>query len=326
VVLRERLILGLQVAAALFLPFIVYWIDPPNPVLWSVAIFVIVLIFTLFNSYWMWLVLGAIVVTSLPSVFDFGRASDPFMWGCASMSIGVVIATATLQPLPERPMFRTQSASPWPKILAATAVIIAGLAITAFALLFNRSADELFASSQAEAAEFFANAPDQIEGADDGTNPVLNIPQTRAGNPVDVGPVIASLEFKRANGRSVVSRDPLFVREGVDTRTLALGPGRYPTPTKVGEIGNLAIAGHRTGYGYPFKDLDRLEVGDTVTATDIDGTSAVYEVVSVQIVDPTATWVLGPDPLKLGVPTLTLTTCDPPNADDKRLVVFAALP
>lgn len=324
--LRERLILGLKVAAVLLLPFIVYWIDPPNPVLWSVAIFVIVLIFTLFNSYWMWLVLGAIVVTSLPSVFDFGRASDPFMWGSASMSIGVVIATATLQPLPERPMFRTQSASPWPKILAATAVIIAGLAITAFALLFNRSADELFASSQAEAAEFFANAPDQIEGADDGTNPALAIPETRLNNTGDVGPVVASLEFKRANGRSVVSRDPLFVREGVDTRTLALGPGRYPTPTKVGEIGNLAIAGHRTAYGAPFNQIDALEVGDTITATGIDGTSAVYEVVSIQIAGPSATWILGPDPLKLGAPTLTLTTSDPPGVGDKRLIVFAALP
>jgi LPXTG-site transpeptidase (sortase) family protein len=325
-VLRERLILGLQVAAALLLPFIVYWIDPPNPVVWSVAIFVIVLVFTLLNSYWMWLVLGVILVTSLPSVVDLGRASDPFMWGCAGMSIGVVIATAALQPLPDRPMFRSKSASPWPKILAATAVIIAGLAITAFALLFNRSADELFASSQAEAAEFFANAPDQIEGADDGTNPALAIPETRLNNAGDVGPVIASLEFKRANGRSVVSRDPLFVREGVDTRTLALGPGRYPTPTKVGEIGNLAIAGHRTAYGAPFNQIDALEVGDTITATGLDGTSAVYEVVSVQIVDPTATWVLGPDPLKLGAPTLTLTTSDPPGVGDKRLIVFAALP
>jgi LPXTG-site transpeptidase (sortase) family protein len=326
VVFRERLILGVQVAAALMLPFVVYWLDPPNPVLWSSAIFVGVLIFALVNSYWLWLVLGAVVVASLPSVFDLGNASDPFMWGCASMSVGVVVATAALQPMPERPMFRPRSASPVPKVLASVAIAVAVLALATFAFFFDRSPEDVFASGPQETSAFFALAPEVVEGEDDGTNPVLLIDEVRIGDRDEAGPVFAALEFARANGRSVVSRDPIFVREGIDNPTLALGPGRYPTPTDVGQIGNLAIAGHRTAYNAPFNQIDALEVGDTITATGVDGTSAEYVVVGVRSVDANATWVLAPDPLKLGKPTLTLTSAESADEADKRLVVFAALP
>jgi LPXTG-site transpeptidase (sortase) family protein len=325
VVLRERLILGVQVAAAMTLPFIVYWIDPPNPVLWSSAIFVGVLIFALIHSYWLWLVLGAVVVSSLPSVFDFGNASDPFMWGCASMSVGVATATAALQPMPERPMFRPRSASPVPKVLASVAIAFAVIALAAFAFFLNRSPEEVFASGPQEITEFFQQAPEIVEGDDDGTNPVFLIGQSRPGEADEVGSLVAALTFERANGRSVVSRDPIYVREGVNSSTLALGPGRYPTPTNVGQIGNVIIAGHRTAYNAPFNQIDSLEIGDTISATDLDGNTHDYTVVSLQILPPDAAWPLNPDPLQSDKPTLTLTTYEPSDEGDRRLVVFATL-
>jgi LPXTG-site transpeptidase (sortase) family protein len=59
--------------------------------------------------------------------------------------------------------------------------------------------------------------------------------------------------------------------------------------------------------------------------TDRMGARHVYSVERTEIVDPDDTWVLTADPLGTGRPTLTLTTCDPPGVNDKRLVVFATL-
>ena len=44
-----------------------------------------------------------------------------------------------------------------------------------------------------------------------------------------------------------------------------------------------------------------------------------------RLVAPEDDWVLGRDPLGTGLPTLTLTTCDPPGVNDRRLIVFATL-
>jgi len=90
-----------------------------------------------------------------------------------------------------------------------------------------------------------------------------------------------------------------------------------------GERGNVAIAGHRTGYGSPFAHLDELRPGDDVTLRTPTGGSTVYTVRQVSQVKPDADWVLGPDPLGTGEATLTLTTCDPPHVNSHRLIVFA---
>jgi sortase A len=54
--------------------------------------------------------------------------------------------------------------------------------------------------------------------------------------------------------------DKVFV-EGTGREDLKKGPGHYPG-TPPGEIGNAAIAGHRTTYGQLFYDLDKLAPGD----------------------------------------------------------------
>ena len=52
--------------------------------------------------------------------------------------------------------------------------------------------------------------------------------------------------------------------EGVGEAQLEEGPGHYPGTALPGEVGNVAIAGHRTTYAHPFYNLDALAPGDNV--------------------------------------------------------------
>jgi sortase A len=68
-------------------------------------------------------------------------------------------------------------------------------------------------------------------------------------------------------GRLVVPRLGLriFVVLGTDTESLKKGPGLHP-PTAFPGQGHLTyVAGHRTTYGAPFSDIDKLHPGDRVT-------------------------------------------------------------
>ena len=54
------------------------------------------------------------------------------------------------------------------------------------------------------------------------------------------------------------------VIEGTGRPVLALGVGHYAGTAGPGQVGNFAVAGHRTTYGRPFHDVDRLVDGDRV--------------------------------------------------------------
>ena len=110
------------------------------------------------------------------------------------------------------------------------------------------------------------------------------------------------------------------VVEGVSLPDLRKGPGHYPATPLPGELGNAAIAGHRTTYGAPFNRLDELEVGDAILISTLRGTYR-YEVTSQRVVRPTELSVLDPTPDA----TLTLTTCNPKFSARQRLVITAAL-
>lgn len=146
-----------------------------------------------------------------------------------------------------------------------------------------------------------------------------------AGAP-DPGSAVAVLEFKRPGQREpIVHKKPLYVVQGVSLGDLQRGPGHYPGTALPGGKGNFAVAGHRTTYGAPFFNLDQLEKGDQVLVTARNGKRYTYEVRSQEIVSPAATWVIAPDPLERGKPTLTLTTCNPRFSNAERLIVFAEL-
>lgn len=154
--------------------------------------------------------------------------------------------------------------------------------------------------------------------------------------PVEIGDAYAALWFER-DGVQILHDAPLYVVEGTDLGSLRHGPGHYLDTADPGQVGNLAIAGHRTTNSRPFYNLDRLVVGDTVHVVDRDLREWVYEIRASDrgvplsdtaagvLVNPGDVWVVGDDPLGDGGAILTLTTCHPRFSNAQRLIVFAQL-
>jgi sortase A len=118
------------------------------------------------------------------------------------------------------------------------------------------------------------------------------------------------------------------VVEGTTVPDLRKGPGHYAGSPMPGQVGNAAIAGHRTTYGAPFGDLDQLSRGDRISLRTLTGTWVYVVVDDPFAVKPTQTDVLDPtvDPTTgQQVATLTLTTCEPKYQASERLVVKAQL-
>ena len=113
-----------------------------------------------------------------------------------------------------------------------------------------------------------------------------------------------------------------YVVEGVDESDLQHGPGHYRQTVLPGEVGNAAIAGHRTTYGAPFFRLDELAIGDPIQVTGTQNGHFTYLVDRMEVVDPSDVGVLDNTP---NVAELTLTTCNPRFEASSRLVVVARL-
>jgi len=119
---------------------------------------------------------------------------------------------------------------------------------------------------------------------------------------------------------------PLY--EGTTRDVLQRGIGHYVGTVMPGEIGNFAMAGHRTTYGKPFNQIAELRDGDAIVVETKDS-YFVYRVSGHQIVPPTQTSVLLPVPDQPGVAataaTLTMTSCHPEFSARERYVVHAGL-
>lgn len=111
-----------------------------------------------------------------------------------------------------------------------------------------------------------------------------------------------------------------IVVEGVDLGELTKGPGHYPDTPMPGQVGNVAIAGHRTTHGAPFYRVNELQQGDEIVVTTAQG-AFTYEVQFTQIVTPTQWEVVAPTEDA----QLTLTSCNPRYSSRQRIVVRAKL-
>src|SRR5918993_3861080 len=100
-----------------------------------------------------------------------------------------------------------------------------------------------------------------------------------------------------------IDRD-YFVVEGTDSESLRKGPGHYPDTPLPGERGTVAIAGHRTTYGAPFRKIDQLKRGDTIRLQMPYG-RFTYRVERTRIVEPTETSVTD----RIDHDQLVLTAC-----------------
>jgi sortase A len=108
--------------------------------------------------------------------------------------------------------------------------------------------------------------------------------------------------------------------EGTGGGDLRKGPGHYPETSLPGERGTVAIAGHRTTYGAPFRRLDGLDPGDEIELVMPYGRYS-YQVERTRIVPPSAVWVTR----RLGYDRLVLSACHPLYSAAQRIIVFARL-
>jgi sortase A len=148
-----------------------------------------------------------------------------------------------------------------------------------------------------------------------------------------VGSALAILRIPRLG-----TKYQFVVVQGTSTADLIKGPGHYPGTAMPGQIGNFAVAGHRTTYLHPFYDINELKVGDpivletrtmwfTYRVQDIPGTTARH----LEVVAPTDVSVAYPvpdQPNPNAVPTqrvLTFTSCNPRYSAAQRIVIHALL-
>ncbi len=121
----------------------------------------------------------------------------------------------------------------------------------------------------------------------------------------------------------------VVVVEGISADALKAGAGHYPGYPLPCDVGNVAIAGHRTTYGKPLANVDQLNVGDQIILDTPVG-SCTYQVdtkpfvvlpndVGVIKTPPTPAAPKGADHL------LTLTTCTPKGSASHRLIVQATM-
>ena len=109
-----------------------------------------------------------------------------------------------------------------------------------------------------------------------------------------------------------------LVVEGTDTGDLRRGPGHYEDTPVPGQRGTVAIAGHRTTYGAPFRTIDKLRRGDPIVV-DMTYGRFVYRVEKTRIVEPTELSVKR----KVGYDRLILSACHPLYSAAQRVIVFA---
>lgn len=152
--------------------------------------------------------------------------------------------------------------------------------------------------------------------------------------PVDPGePVVAPKPAAGASFANLVVprlgadyRRP--IAEGVGLGVLnnrKTGVGHYPQTQMPGEVGNFAIAAHRTTYGAPFHDVNTLLVGDNIYVETQDGWyQYVYR--GSEYVRPTGVGVLEPVPQAAGVAStdrvITLTSCHPYFSSAERIIAY----
>jgi sortase A len=127
------------------------------------------------------------------------------------------------------------------------------------------------------------------------------------------GKPLGELRIPRIDARFVVV-------QGTGSGSLRRGPGHYYGTALPGQDGTVGIAGHRTTYGAPFRHLDALRRGDSITMTMPYG-RFLYRVEGTRIVKPQDASTLR----AVGRQRLVLTACHPLYSAAQRLVVIARL-
>jgi sortase A len=131
------------------------------------------------------------------------------------------------------------------------------------------------------------------------------------------------LKLGQPLGRLIVPRlnlNKVFVHGTRWAEDLSRGPGHF-RETGIPAIGDtVAIAGHRTTFGAPFRYINKMRQGDEITLQLPYGTFH-YSVIKHKIVDNSDWSIIK----SLGFDAVVLSACHPLYSAEKRWVVFARL-
>jgi sortase A len=130
---------------------------------------------------------------------------------------------------------------------------------------------------------------------------------------IENGEGIGKLDIPR------IELDAVMV-QGTDRATLQKGPAHYPDTALPGQGKTIGIAGHRTTYLAPFRNIDDLEEGDEVVVEMPYG-DFTYEVEKTRIVDPSDVEIVR----DVGYERVVLTACHPLYSASERYAVFGRL-
>ncbi len=186
-----------------------------------------------------------------------------------------------------------------------------------------RSQDELANEYEALETETAHDpTPTASEPAPTTTAPTPEAPPTTASPqvaptlpPPALGEVVGSYQIP-----AIGLNSEQWTVEGTGTDQLKRGSAHYPGTPLPGQAGNAAIAGHRTTYGAPLKDVDDLVPGDQILFATLQG-EFTYEVTGTEIVSPDDVSVLEDK----GDDRLTLTACHPEFSARERIIISARL-
>jgi sortase A len=125
-----------------------------------------------------------------------------------------------------------------------------------------------------------------------------------------------------ALGRLVIRRIGVSddVVQGAGQSQLELGPGHYRSTALPGLGETVAIAGHRTTYLAPFRNINELAPGDRIEL-QMPYATFDYAVQYLRIVTPNSWWITR----NVGYERLVLSSCNPLFSAAQRIAVFAKL-
>jgi sortase A len=118
------------------------------------------------------------------------------------------------------------------------------------------------------------------------------------------------------------------IAEGTGTDVLnspRLGIGHYPGTQMPGEVGNFAVAAHRSANGGGMHLINELQLGDPIYVQTADG-YYTYRFRDLEYVSPTTVEVVAPVPHSPGTAPVdrivTLTSCNPLYSTAERIIAY----
>ena len=212
-------------------------------------------------------------------------------------------------------------------------LLTAGVVVGLFLVWFVGINDVIQSQQQAGSASEVADEwnqplvvePESNESGVESTEVMPSLVEPPITEPVAIGTGFALLYVPRFGENYVRS-----IGEGVDLPSVLNSPefgvGRYTESSALGEIGNFALAGHRTTYGASFAKIGELRIGDRLYVEVEQGWYS-YVFRNLEYVWPTEVEVLQAFPKMSDAETsdrvLTLTSCHPRFSEAERIIAYA---